>query len=150
MNYTDAIINQYDHEGFRSAFRAYFGELGVTLKNWDGLFAEMTESAEPTVIRQDETGRVIGFIMFAQMDMKSWFFEARCGFIREFWVEEAYRGEGHGGSLLHQAEEWLRRSGAAYALLTTDTAADFYEKRGYHRQAGVRAKNQDDVYVKVL
>ncbi len=147
---SDTIITTYEHPGFQAAFRAYFGELGVTLKDWDGLFAEMTASAEPTLLRTDETGHVIGFILFAELDMTSWFFTAKCGFIREFWVDEAFRGQGHGTALLAQAEDELRRRGCFAALLTTDTAADFYRHRGWTHEARIQAKNRDDVYTKLL
>ncbi len=150
MKYTDTLITDYSHPGFQGAFRAYFGELGVTIRDWDGLFAEMAASAEPACLRQDDAGRVVGFILFAEMDMTGWFFTAKAGFIRELWVEEGLRQQGHGAALLALAEAELRRRGCAFALLTTDTAPAFYMKRGWTRAAGIQAKNKDDAYVKLL
>ncbi len=144
------LITRYDSETFQTAFRAYFAELGVQVTNWPGLFDEMTGDHEPTLLRVDDTGRVIGFIMFAKTVMTSGFFEADCGFIREFWVDAEHRNKGVGSELLARAEAWLHESGCRFALLTTDTAVDFYGKRGWRREAGIRAKNQDDVYVKRL
>lgn len=35
-------------------------------------------------------------------------------------------------------------------ILTTDTAAHFYERHGYVKALGCKAKNQDEVFVKHL
>ena len=151
MNYTDTLINTYDDAAFQSAFRQYFGELGCRVTNWDGLFREMSAAGTDYAWqRRDESGEVVGFIQFTTLEMKSWFFTAQCGFIREFWVKPGLRGQGQGSALLQRAESWLRDQGCAYAILTTDTAPDFYLKRGYTLQKGVRAKNKDDVYIKPL
>lgn len=144
----DALIFSYNDDAFQAAFRAYFAELGCQVSNWDGLFAEMNNAAEPTYIRRDEAGRVVGFIMFAPMDMKSWFFETRVGFIREFWVAPERRNQGLGGELLAQAEAWLTGKGIRRAILTTDTAPAFYVRHGYRRDESIRAKNNDAVFIK--
>ena len=176
MQYTDRLINTYDDPAFQTAFRRYVGELGVKVTNWAGLFAGMGEKCrEYTWTHRDETGRVtsftawmneddqdhswvrkdengeaIGFIQFTTMDMGSWFFRARCGFIREFWIREELRRQGHGSALLRQAEDWLREQGCLCVLLTTDTAPGFYEKQGYTRQTGIEARNKDAVFTKML
>ncbi len=152
MKHHDTFINRYDGADIQAAFRTYFGELGCQVTNWEGLFAQMTEeAADFTWLRTDNaTGKPIGFVMMTVADMTNWFFTARCGFIREFWVARNCRKQGHGRELLQMAEKWLAESGCAYALLTTSTAPGFYEKHGYTRQRGVVAKNAEPVYVKCL
>ena len=151
MNYTDTLINQYSDPAVQTAMKTYFCELGLNITNWDGLFQEMEQDgANFTFIRKDETGDVTGFIQFTTMNLESWFFSAKCGFIREFWVQEDLRCQGHGTALLNQAEEWLRQQGCLCILLTTDTAPGFYEKHRYCHEPGIRARNKDKVYVKRL
>ena len=151
MLYTDMLTNDYTDAAFQTAFQTYFAELGVQINNWDGLFQEMAEAGENyTYVLKDEKGDVTGFIQFTTMEMKSWFFTAKCGFVREFWVREDLRGHGHGSQLLALAETWLQAQGCACALLTTDTAPGFYEKHGYVKEVGIQARNKDDVYLKPL
>lgn len=176
MKYLDTLISQFDDAAFQTAFRAYFGELGCQVTNWDGLFAEMGKKGRDaswarrdgtgTVVsfaawmnaaeqdfawvRKDEAGAVAGFIQFTAMDMQSWFFSVKCGFIREFWVAPALRRQGHGTALLRMAEEWLASQGCTYAMLTTDTAPLFYQRHGYTLHREINARNQADVYVKPL
>ncbi len=152
MKITDTLVTAYAADlAFQTAFRAYFGELGCPVTNWEGLFAEMDEAADsPTWTRRDESGRVIAFIQFTMLEMTSWFFTAKYGFIREFWVAPEYRRQGHGGALLRLAEESIAGQGATQAILTTDTAPDFYRKRGYVHNPGFAAKNGDAVFVKVF
>ncbi len=54
-------------------------------------------------------------------------------YIDLLWVEEALRGQGHGGRLLIAAEEAAKRHGAKNAYLDTFTfqAPAFYEQHGY-------------------
>ncbi len=60
MKYTDTLISQYDDAAFQTAFRAYFGELGCRVTNWDGLFAGMGEKGrDATWTRRDESGHVV-------------------------------------------------------------------------------------------
>ena len=151
MNYMDRHITAFSDPAFRTAFRRYFGELGLQVKDWDGLFGEMdAEGDNAAFLRTDEEGAVLGFIQFRPTPFTSWFFEETCGFIREFWVAPEVRGRGHGSALLALAEGYFREEGMYTAILTTDTAAGFYEGRGYVRAPGCRAKNGDPVFVKRL
>lgn len=176
MKYTDTLISQYDDAAFQAAFRAYFEELGCRVTNWDGLFAGMGEKGRDATwthrdesghvvsfaawmnadaqdyawVRRDESGAVVGFIQFTVMDMQSWFFTAKCGFIREFWIAPALRRQGHGTELLKMAEEWLASHSCAYAFLTTSTAPQFYQRHGYTPRREIHARNEDAVYVKAL
>lgn len=144
----NALIFSYNDIAFQTAFRAYFAELGCQVRNWEGLFAEMNDAAEPTYIRKDEAERVIGFIMFTPMDMKSWFFETKVGFVRELWVAPEHRGQGLGSELLAQAETWLKDKCINRVILTTDTASEFYMRHGYRPDGSILAKNNDTVFIK--
>ena len=150
MNYVDTMHHDFKDDALKAAFRSYFGELGLHIADWEGLFAEMSAGEDLILVRKNKSGQVIGFIQFAVMEMSSWFFRAQCGFIREFWIREDHRQQGHGTALLQQAEEWLQTQGCMCALLTTDTASAFYVKHGYTLQKRMQAQNKDDVYMKLF
>ena len=136
---------------FIEAFQRYFAELGITVRDWDGLFAEMDRDAENrTFLRLAPSGAVLGFLQCQAIPFTSWFFTQTCGFIREFWVAEAHRRGGHGAALLALAEDYFRSHGMYTSILTTDTAADFYRKHGYEQASACRARNEDPVFVKRL
>lgn len=144
---TDRLISDFGDAAFQTAFQAYFAELGVRVKDWDGLFREMTEDGNFAYVRM-EGDAAVGFIQFKPIALSNWFFEEQAGFIREFWVDPACRGQGHGGALLQKAEAFFRERGIRRVLLTTDSAAAFYETRGYRKKPCCRAKNNDPVYEK--
>ena len=54
-------------------------------------------------------------------------------FIQFFWIEEQFRGKGHGTALIEQIEEEARRFGAVRSYLDTMSvqAPDFYRACGY-------------------
>jgi GNAT superfamily N-acetyltransferase len=54
-------------------------------------------------------------------------------FIQFFWIEERFRGKGHGTALIEKIEEEARRFGAVRSYLDTMSvqAPDFYRARGY-------------------
>ena len=176
MTYTTQYTTDFTDAAFQTAFRTYFGELGCRVTNWDGLFAAMGETGrEYTWTHRDDAGRVtrfvsgidaderdhaltlrddkgevVGFIQFTPICLDSWFFTAKCGFIREFWLRADLRRQGHGTTLLRQAEEWLREQGCLCVLLTTVTAPEFYRKNGYTKQKGIEARNTEPVFTKML
>ena len=176
MIYTIQHTTDFNDAAFQQAFRTYFGELGCRITNWEGLFAAMGEtgreytwthrgdagrvtrfvsgiSAEErdhALTLRDETGEVVGFIQFTTIHLDSWFFTAKCGFIREFWLRSDLRCQGHGTKLLRQAEEWLREQGCLCVFLTTVTAPDFYRKNGYTQQVKIEARNTEPVFTKKL
>ena len=149
--FSDVLISDFSDPLFQTAFQAYFSELGIGVKDWDGLFREMnTEGDNRAFVRSDGDGRIIGFIQVKPIRFSSWFFEEICGFIREFWVSNADRNAGHGAALLRLAENWFREQGICTSILTTETAEDFYRKHGYRKAPGCKAKNNDAVMVKRL
>lgn len=153
MNNCDTLMTEMKDVAVQRAFRAYYEELGVHVTNWDGLFAEISSSPDCLFVRRNESGDVVGFLLFAMMEAATagkGFFTTRLGCVEEFWVAPGQRKQGHGTALLQLAEKHFVQLGCAYAILTTDTAPDFYRRHGYAHQCGIRAKNNAPVYVKKL
>lgn len=151
MKTNDILISDFCDPKFKAAFQIYFAELGIQVRDWDGLFREMNEGGENRAwLRMSEDGDVIGFIQFIPIAFSSWFFEEKRGFIREFWIQKDFRGQGHGTALLELAEAYFTDRGINTLILTTDTAPDFYRSRGYEKDAAIAARNKDDVFVKRL
>ena len=147
---TDHLITEFSDPLFKKAFQGYFAELGIQVKDWESLFREMTEDGNWAYLRMADDGSVIGFIQFKPIELTNWFFEEKAGFIREFWIAKAHRGQGHGSALLGMAEAFFTEKGIRQAILTTDTTPGFYEKHGYRKNPCFVAKNQDDVFTKEL
>ena len=146
----DTCITDFTDPLFEEAFKKYFSELEITVKDWDGLFQEMNEDeGVSAVIRTAEDGSVIGFIMYQPIQFTSWFFEEIRGFIREFWIAKEYRNQGHGSQLLKLVEDEFINQGIRSFILTTDTAEDFYLNHGYKALSSCTAKNKDKVYIKI-
>ena len=101
-------------------------------------------------MRTEENGSVVGFVQFQKGEMKHWFFSESIGFIRECWVSAKFREHGHGSALLELAEKYFLKNNICKAILTTDTTPEFYIKRGYIRDCSYQAKNEDEVFVKLL
>ena len=151
MQQKDILINDFTDPAFEMAFKRYFADIGVNVRDWDRLFSEMnSEERNLAYMRFDEDDIPIGFIQFTIMSFSSWFFKTEIGFIREFWVEHKHRGQGHGSALLHLAEEYFIGKGVHKAILTTDTAEDFYVRLGYKKDVDIAAKNNDPVFIKSL
>lgn len=153
-DHTDTLISDFFDLGFQKAFRQYFAEIGIKVKDWDGLFQEMNRGdggeKNAAYVRLSANGGTIGFLLFIPIRFTSWFFEETCGFIREFWVADEFRNKGHGSELIALAERYFLEHGIYTSVLTTDTAKEFYERHGYRKAAGCSAKNKDEVFVKRL
>lgn len=151
MSFKNLLTSDFTLPEFKTAFKRYFAELQISVTKWDELFAEMNnEGRNFAYLRLDESNRVVGFIQFTEIAFSSWFFETKMGFIREFWIDPAYRSAGHGSELLRCAEEYFADKGIYKIILTTDTAERFYLCRGYQRDPDISAKNKDDVFIKNL
>lgn len=152
MSVYTILISTFDDPHFRAAFRAYFTELGITVRDWDGLFREMDEEkVNLAYLALNEDGDAAGFLQFQLTAFTNWFFEEPFGFIREFWIAPACRRQGYGRTLLRMTEEYFAAHGAYRVLLTADPGAvGFYLARGYREAPGVTAKNQMAVFSKAL
>lgn len=148
----DIFISDFNDEHFQTAFKQYFSELGHQLRNWEPLFHEMNNDGSGThaYVRLTEDGQGVGFIMFCCLDLSSWFFDTKLGFIREFWISAEQRSQGHGSELLTLAEDWFRAQDVYKSILTTHTAESFYLHHGYHKDCDISARNKDSVYIKSL
>lgn len=153
-DHSDVLISDFADPVFRAAFRQYFAEIGIEVKDWDGLFQEMNRGDDgeknAAYVRLSANGGTIGFLLFIPIHFTSWFFEETCGFIREFWVADQFRNKGHGSELIALAEEYFLEHKIYTSILTTDKAGRFYERHGYGKAAGCGAKNRDEVFVKRL
>lgn len=146
----DVLISDFSHPSFQAAFQLYFRELGISVKDWDGLFQEMNDEKDnKAFVRVTEDNSIVGFIQFKPIALSNWFFEEKLGFIREFWIAPAYRSQGHGTELLHLAESYFAQQGIGKTILTTDTAEKFYVRNGYRKDSAFTAANKDEVFVKV-
>lgn len=147
----DILISDFLNPVFQEAFQLYFKELGINVKEWDGLFKEMNDEGDnKAYVRMTEDSITVGFIMFKPIKLSNWFFEESMGFIREFWIAEKFRSRGHGSALLQLTETYFLENGICKSILTTDTAERFYISKGYKKDASFAAKNEDDVFIKEL
>lgn len=151
MDVRDVLISDFTDPRFMKAFKLYFGELGINVEDWDGLFKEMNgDEGNMAYVRFSQDDEVIGFIQFIPVELENWFFCERLGFIREFWITSEHRNKGNGSQLLEMTEKYFIDNGISKAILTTDTAPEFYEAKGYKRDRSFTAKNNDDVFFKIL
>lgn len=151
MSVNTILLSEFTDLRFCAAFQTYFAELGIAVKDWDGLFREMDEDkTNRAYLSLDEGGGAVGFLQFQLTAFSNWFFEEPFGFIREFWVAPGYRRQGHGRALLRMTEDYFAAHGAYCSILTADDAVGFYLANGYERTPGVRAKNNMEVLVKTL
>lgn len=145
------FIKDYFDERFTNCFKKYFAELGLTIKNWDGLFEEMNscriKDKFETILLLDRN-EPIGFIQFQCETFMNWFFQESAGFIREFWIAEKYRNQGYGTKLMNLSFSYFQEKDIHKVLLTTDTAEDFYERKGFKKDLSYSAKNNLPTYVK--
>ena len=147
----DIFLSDFSQDFFQRAFRLYFQELGVHVENWDELFQSMAaEQNNHAFILLDEGEDIVGFIQFTTDQLSNWFFEEKFGFIREFWVSPSFRRNGYGSRLLERTEAYFREQGIHKVILTTDTAAPFYQAHGYRQDTAYTAKNEDTVFTKNL
>lgn len=145
----DTLISDFTNDEFQDAFKLYFKDLEIKVNDWSTLFREMTEEGGNfAYVRKDGKNEIIGFIMFRADQLSNWFFTENIGFIREFWISEKYRKNGHGSELLRLAEAFFSERGIKKIILTTDTAEQFYLSHGYIKDSSYSAKNGDDVFIK--
>lgn len=151
MSVHPILLSDFTDSRFRAAFQSYFAELGIHVNDWDGVFREMNEEGNNLAyFLPEDNGEVAGFLQFQITEFSNWFFTEPFGFIREFWIAPAYRKRGYGGELLRLAEAYFAEHGAYRALLTADTAIEFYLSRGYRKALGAAAKNKMEVLAKPL
>lgn len=150
MSVNTILLSEFTDLRFRAAFQTYFAELGIAVRDWDGLFREMDEDKTNRAYLSLDEGGAVGFLQFQLTAFSNWFFEEPFGFIREFWVAPGYRRQGHGKTLLGLTETYFVEQGVRRVLLTTDDAVGFYLANGYEKAPGIQAKNKMEVLVKAL
>lgn len=107
------LENYFYDPQFQRIFRAYFAEIGITLREDTTLWDEIKKSADEegmVCLAAQEDGALVGFIMLQSepMTSRSGFFSMFLGFIRELWVAPERRRSGLGRALIQQAEALLR------------------------------------------
>ena len=147
-------LNDFYDVRFWNAFRSYFQEIGVNLREDTDVFDDITESHERENMRTfavgGETG-LAGFIMVQPECLKGSFFEERVGFIRELWVSPAYRNRGYGRDLMNRVEAHFREMGISKLILTyEEEALPFYRKLGFVPDGSYQAKNEGNILIKPM
>ena len=149
-------LRDYSDLEFQACFRAYFAEIGITLRENTDVFRKMQRFADEQDMRclaLTENGKVFGFLQFQEETMTHpmGFFTERLGFLREFWIAPDRRGQGWGTRLLGAVEEALRTAGVRKLILTYEPSAlGFYRKHGFQPDPSYTAANQQDVVTKLL
>lgn len=148
----DIFITDFFNPMFTDMFKLYFSELGMDIKDWNGLFEEMnTRNGGNCAYIRVCGDNPIGFIQFTAVTLENWFFKERLGFIREFWVQKELRRQGHGSALCSLAEKYFFDNGIRRIVLTAEEKEkEFYFKRGYRVCGGIEAKNDMDVWVREI
>ena len=147
-------LNNFYDARFQQAFRAYFQEIGVNLKEDTDVFDNIAEAFEKenmrTFVMRDKTS-LAGFIMVQPEYLKGSFFEERTGFVRELWVAPPFRRLGCGKELLEKAEDHFRKKGISKLILTyEEDALPFYLKMGFMPDGSYKAKNNGKILIKLL
>ena len=148
MNYT--LNNKFKDEKFKIAFKKYFTDIKIQLNEdeWDEVFSKMSADNLEYAITLEDNSKIIAFILFQEDSLSNWFFSESFGFIREFWVDENFRGKGIGSELLKRTEEYFKKKGISKIILTSDDAIQFYLKHGYRIDSSYKPKNKLPVLVK--
>jgi GNAT superfamily N-acetyltransferase len=105
-------------------------EQGLT-RHAVGLGIEPREYRPVNVLLRDDRERVVGGLIGATV----WGWLE----VKQLWVSDDHRGQGHGTRLLQMAEQEARRRGCHHALLDTFDfqAREFYEALGYRAFGGL-------------
>ena len=95
------------------------------LYEFNSIATGITDGEWLSILVRDDAHRIVGGLCG-----NTW---GGCLEIRQFWVEEARRGQGLGTRLLAAADEEARRRGCRQILLATFTfqAPGFYAKHGF-------------------
>lgn len=143
-------IEDFCYPLFQTAFKTYFTEFDIVVNDWNSLFQGMNTEQGNLLYLIEDKGECIAFIQFRKDVFTNWFFKEEFGFIREFWVKAEHRGQGLGTSLMQEVEAFFKGEGISRVILTSDSAKGFYLSHGYQIESGIKAKNENDVFVKNL
>ena len=69
------LLSDFTDPRFRAAFQTYFTELGISVRDWDGLFQEMNDDGNNLAyLLLDDAGEALGFLQFQLTGFSNWFF----------------------------------------------------------------------------
>ena len=145
------LLKDFSNPLFCNAFKKYFREQNIDVKDWNGLFAQMNEDHMNFAFMLIDQNEVVGFIQFKEDELSNWFFKEKVGFIREFWIMAEKRNQGLGSCLLDEAEKYFLNKKIHRIILTSDPGSqDFYIRHNYHKCGEIQALNDLPVYVKII
>ncbi len=145
------LITDLNNEDFQKAFKKYFIELGIDVKNWDEVYSEINNDIGCCAyLGFNDLNEVIGFILFKPITLSNDLFDMKLGLICEFWVDKVFRKKGHGKYLLDLAESYFKENKINKVILTSDSSKIFYERNGYMLDKDTVASNENDVFIKSL
>jgi len=141
------LLNHKD-ENFINAYKRYYNDLNILdFNHWDRLFEDMEKESNLATLLLMEEESIIGFIQFQSITLKHWFFKEQAGFIRELWVDKAFRNNHYGVLMLNHALNVFKENNLHKVLLTTENTHDFFIKQGFKKANTYEALNKDDVLV---
>lgn len=85
---------------------------------------DLSLSPDSFLVATDED-KVIGAVGLEQYD--------NCGLLRSMVVDKKYRNRSIASQLIQQLENQATAAGISYMYLLTETAADYFERKGYQR-----------------
>ncbi len=148
-------LNCYSAE-FQQAFREYFAEYGVVLKEHTDVFDELQKACDTegmTSFLLWENEKIIAFVLYQveQFASSSGFFSEKVGYIRELWVQKEHRRQGLATRLMEECFGDFRTEEVKKVLLTYDEDAEkFYLKLGFVYDDSYIAKNGLNCFVKTI
>ena len=147
----DIYVEDFESELFTEAFKKYHGEVSTSPWNWELLFQQMNSEKDITkAIMRLDGNTVVGFIMFCEVELKCIFFSEKFGYIRELWVDAAYRNTGHGSQLMRLAENYFSdRMVSQTALMTSPKVKGFYQKLGYSASEAIFSEDGEILIKKI-
>jgi len=144
------LIKDFTDPIFKNAFIEYFNELGIQVKDFDGLFDLMNNEGGNQAFIVTQADECIAFLQFRNDELNHWFFKEEVCFIREFWVKLDFRKRHIGVELMNQIEAYARNMNIYKLILTTHTAEAFYLKNGFVVDKSYIANNGQSVMIKSI
>lgn len=157
--YKNIEVRAYERDdlsSFIKMFTTYFRDdfkIDIDDEALENLCKKITEDVMKDIVQLsillvDE--KYAGFINY-QIDSKSsnWCEREGWGFIREAYIDKAYRGQGLGKVLVDHVEMYYEKQGISNIYLTSDEHVAFWMSRGYQPTGIISTINNDPIYEKI-
>ena len=144
----DISLTDFTDLRFQKAFQTHSQELGIQVRDWEGLFTEMNGDSHGNAayVRLDGE-RAAGFIQFCPMELSGWFFSQKLGFIREFWIAPEYRGQGVAQALMAPLLSFAQSQGCSRLYL--DTRISLEPAVALYLRFGFQITYQEGLYIQM-